>query len=98
MRRVHHRLDLGHPVVEGPNPWHRIRQSDARLVIEDNATERGQLVEERLELGHGPEQLDVADHRPHEDELHRPVAEHLMGDAEIAASRISGLGHGPSVN
>jgi hypothetical protein len=36
-------------------------------------------------VGAGPEQLDAADHRPDEDELDRPVAEHLIRGAEIAA-------------
>jgi hypothetical protein len=38
-----------------------------------------------LELGHCPEQLDVEDHRPDEDKLDRPVAEHLIRQAEVAA-------------
>ncbi len=55
------------------------------LSNKSDPTERGELLEEGLELGHGPEQLDVGDHRPDEDELDRPVAEHLIRQAEIAA-------------
>ena len=62
-----------------------------------DATERGELVEERLEFGHGPEQLDVADERPDEDELDRPVAEHLIRQAEIAARCVRRFRHGMSV-
>jgi hypothetical protein len=51
-------------------------------------TERGELVEEGLALGQGPEQLDVSDHRPDKDELDRPVAEYLIRQAEIATRRV----------
>ena len=50
-----------------------------------DVTKRGELLHECLEFGHGPDQLDVADERPSEDELDRPVAEHLIRQAEIAA-------------
>ena len=50
-----------------------------------NATERGELLNERFELGEGPGQLDVADERPDDDQLDRPVAEHLIRQAQIAA-------------
>jgi hypothetical protein len=56
----------------------------ARLTI-TYATKRGELIEESLEFRQGPEQLGVADHRPDEDNLDRPVAEHLIREAEIAA-------------
>ena len=60
----------------------------------EDATERGELLEEGLEFGHGPEQLDVADERPGEDELDRPVAEHLIRQAEIAAGCVRRFRHG----
>ena len=59
-----------------------------------DATERGKLLHEGLEFGQGPEQLDVADERPREDELDRPVAEHLIRQAEIAARCVRRFRHG----
>ncbi len=81
---VHDGLDLGGPIIQGANLRDRVRQSDPGLVEQDHATEGGELLEERLEFWLSPQQLDVADVRPRDDEFDRPVAEHLMGQAEIA--------------
>ena len=62
-----------------------------------DATERGELLEEGLEFGQGPGQLDVADERPDEDDLDRPVAEHLIRQTEIAALGVRRFRHGMSV-
>ena len=82
---VHDGLDLGHPIIQRANFWHRVRKPDPGLVEQKDATERGELLNERFELGEGPGQLDVADERRDDDELDRPVAEHLIRQAEIAA-------------
>ena len=94
---VHDGLDLGRSIIERANVRDRVRQPDPGLVEHYDATERGELVEERLEFGHGPEQLDVADERPDEDELDGPVAEHLIRQAEIAAGCVRRFRHGMSV-
>ena len=91
---VHDGLDLGHSIFYRANVRDRVRQPDPGLVEQYDATERGELVEEGLEFGHGPEQLDVADERPGEDELDRPVAEHLIRQAEIAAGCVRRFRHG----
>ena len=91
---VHDGLDLGGSLIEQSNFRDRIRQPDPGLVKQKDPTERGELLEEGLEFGHGPEQLDVADHRPDEDELERPVAEHLIRQAEIAARCVRRFRHG----
>ena len=91
---IHDSLDLGRSIIQRANFRHRVRQPDPGLVEQDDATERGELLKERLEFGHGPEQLDVADHRPDEDQLDRPVAEHLIRDAEIAAGSVRRFRHG----
>ena len=52
------------------------------------------LLEEGLEFGQGPEQLDVADERSDEDELDRPVAEHLIRQAKVATRCVRRFRHG----
>jgi len=58
------------------------------LIEEQDATELGERLEEGLEFWHRPGQLDVADERPGVHELYRPVAEHLICQAEIAAGSV----------
>jgi len=82
---VHDGLDLSRSLFKQTNFGDGIRQPDPGLVEHHDATERGELIEKGLELRHGPEQLDVEDHRPDEDELERPVAEHLIRQAQVAA-------------
>ena len=85
---VHDGLDLGRSIIQRANLRDRVRQPDPGLVEQEDATERGELLQEGLEFGHGPGQLDVADERPREDELDGPVAEHLIREAEIAAGSV----------
>ena len=94
---VHDGLDLGRSLFKQTNFRDGVRQPDPSLVEQEDPTERGELIEEGLELGHGPEQLDVGDHRPDEDELDRPVAEHLIRQAQIAAGCVRRFRHGLSV-
>ena len=91
---IHDGLDLGRSIIQRANFRHRVRQPDPGLVEQGDATERGELLEERLEFGQGPGQLDVADERPDEDQLDRPVAEHLIRQAEIAAGCVRRFRHG----
>jgi hypothetical protein len=60
-------------------------------------TKRGELLKECLEFGLGPGQLYVADERPDEDKLDRPVAEHLIRQAQIAARCVRRFRHAISV-
>ena len=94
---VHDGLDLGHAIIHRANVRDRVRQADPGLVEHDDATEHGELVEKRLVFGYGPRQLDVGDERPDKDELDRPVAEHLIRQAEIAALCVRRFRHGMSV-
>jgi hypothetical protein len=58
---VHDGFDLGRSIIERANLRDRIRQPDTGLVEQHDATKRGQLLEESLEFGQGPAQLDAAD-------------------------------------
>ena len=84
-------------VAERANVRDRVRQPDPSLVVHEHATEPGELVDEGFDVGHGPDQLDVADHWPDGDQLDRPVAEHLIRQAEIAAGCVRRFRHGVSV-
>ena len=75
----------------------RSSKPDPGLIEPHDATERGELLEEGLVLGHGPEDLHLADHRRDEDELDRPVADHLIRQAEITAPCVQRFRHGMSV-
>ena len=48
-------------------------------------------------LAEGPGQLDVADERPDDYQLDRPVAEHLIRQAQIAAGCVRRIRHGIEV-
>src|SRR4029077_13815767 len=87
-------LDLGGSIIQRANLRDRVRQPESGFVEHYDATEGGELIEEGLEFGHGPEQLDMADHRPDEDKLDRPVAEHLIRQAQIAARCVRRFRHG----
>jgi hypothetical protein len=82
---VHDGLDLGHSIIERANVRDRVRQPNPGRIKQEHATERGELIEEGLEFGHGPGQLDVTGEPADEDQVDRPVAEHLIRQAEIAA-------------
>ena len=82
---VHDGLDLGRSIIQRANVRDRVRQPDPGFIEHEDATERGELVEEGLEFGGGEDQLDVADERRDADQLDGPVAEHLIRQAEIAA-------------
>ena len=89
--------DLDRPFIQRANVRDRVRQPDPSLVEHENATKRGELIEEGLEFGPGPGQLDVGDYRPDVDELDGPVPEHLIRQAEIAAGCVRRVRHGISV-
>ena len=94
---VHDGLDLGRSIIHRANLRDRVRQPDPGLVEHHDATEGAETLEERLEFGQRPKQLDVADERPDEDELNRPVAEHLIRQAQIAAGCVRRFRHRMSV-
>jgi hypothetical protein len=95
---VHDGFDLGRSIIECANLRDRVRQPEAGLVEQEDPTERGELIEERFELGQGPEQLDVAaDRRRDEDEFDGAVAEHLIRQAQIAALGVRRFHHRMSV-
>ena len=76
----------------------RVRRRGSGLVEHEDARERGELVEEGLEFGLGPGQLDVADERP-DDEFDgsrrrtpdMPGSDHRVAVHQRQAQRVSGV-------
>jgi hypothetical protein len=76
----------------------RVRRRGSGLVEHEDARERGELVEEDLEFGLGPGQLDVADERP-DDEFDgsrrrtpdMPGSDHRVAVHQRQAQRVSGV-------
>ena len=89
-RGVHHGTYVVHALLERRRLRHRIRQSRAPPVEVDHPGERREAVEEprrRLVL---PDQLDVREIPVDQDQIEVALAEHLVGDVEVAALRVPG--------
>ena len=76
-----------------------VGQAGAALVEHDHAAERP---EAREEMRHGrivPVEVDVGDEAGHVDEVERTLPEHLVGDADVAALGVVGVGlHGVALS
>jgi hypothetical protein len=70
---------------------HAVRHSRAAPVEEDQSCERGQSLQESRERDLPPV-LDVRDPAVHEDEVERTLAHDLVGEMNIAAPGVAGLG------
>ena len=79
---VHARLEVGHA------GW-PVGQTGAALVEADQACDRAEPFEEVRVARLLPVLLEVGDEAGEEHEVDRPVAGHLVGDAEVAAARVA---------
>jgi hypothetical protein len=87
--RVHHRAYVLHPLLERGRIGRAVRQPGAALVDEDQPREPGQTPQETRERRLVPAGLEVRHPAQHEDDIDRPAAEHLVGDARIALPRVA---------
>jgi hypothetical protein len=71
---------------------HAVRHSRAAPVEEDQSCERGQSLQESRERRDLPPVLDVRDPAVHEDEVERTLAHDSVGEMDIAAPGVAGLG------
>jgi hypothetical protein len=85
---VHHRPDVVHPGLEVRQVGHAIREPGAPLVEEDQPREGRQPLEEPAARGLLPEDLEVRHPAGDEDEVPRRIAQHLVGDVDVAAPRV----------
>jgi hypothetical protein len=95
---VHHGTHVVHPLLEGWHALHRVRKPGAALVEDDQARERGELLEEARDRRVLPVPLEMTEEARHVHEVDRPLAQHLIGDARVAATGIPRLAHHASEN
>jgi hypothetical protein len=89
--RVHHRADVVHPILEARGTQDSIGEAVAALVQDHDPCERSETFEELGVARKFVEELDVRNDPGHEDQIPRPVADHLVRDAQVAALRVASL-------
>ena len=68
------------------------RSTDAALVEHHHPRELGQAPQEASQRRIGPLEVQMRGPAKREHQIDRPVAHHLIGDVELAALRVLGLG------
>ncbi len=90
--RVHYGPHVIHSSFERRCAAHSVGHAGPALVEDDEARMRCPTASASHHTGHPPAELDMR-HRPrHELKVKRPLACDLIGDRDVAASRISRLG------
>ncbi len=89
---VHHSPQVVHARLECRSSRDAVRHARSALVEQEQPREGRQLLEPAREQGHTPSQLDVRHESRHVDEVEGPVADHLIGDRDVAAPGVPGLG------
>ena len=89
--RVHDRAHVVHAGLEVGDAGHAVGQSGAALVEQDQAGEGSEPAEERRLPLVRPDELDVRDRAGNPDQVEGPVAQHLVGDRDLAALRVARL-------
>src|SRR5262249_44621113 len=73
--------------------WPPGQTSPPALVKDDHARERRQPAQKPGDGPVLPVELDVRNERAEQHKVYRPVMDHLVGDVDVTALRIAGLGH-----
>ena len=91
--RVHHGPHVVHPLLEDRQLVHRhpIGEPGAALVEKDQPQERREPAEKGGLERVLPGQLEMSDPAGNEDEVDRPVADHLVGDVNVTALGVTSL-------
>lgn len=90
--RVENRTDVVHPRLEASQVARAVRKASSALVEQDQARERRQTLVERLPIPVEPWKYEIRE-RGDEDEIHRPIADDLIRDRDIAAPRVMDIRH-----
>jgi hypothetical protein len=90
---VQHRANVVHPLLERGQRLerHGIGEPDPSLVEDDDPAERSEAPEELRHERDFPPAFDVALPGSADDEIHRPIAEYLIGDVHFAATSEPGF-------
>ena len=83
-RCIHHRPGVVHPLVQIGQLAETVGQASASLVKHDNPRPRRQMIEPGCLIRGIPHVFDVRNEARDDDEVLRPVAEHLIGNVDVA--------------
>ena len=94
-RRVQNRLEVSHEGFDRRGVGWRepLRATQAAAVGDDQPAEPGQLVEEAGKGRMLPVEVDVGQVPLKVDEVGRPLAQHLVGEGDVAVPCVSSPGH-----
>jgi len=90
---VEHCSHIIHLHVEGRNATRSVGQPRPALVEENDTRKRDQRLGEAAPVPTLPPQLEVLEEVRREEDVDRPVADHLVGDVRAAAPGVVGLGN-----
>jgi hypothetical protein len=96
VRRFHHRQRITHAGFEVGHPSIAVGKTGAAFVEQNKPRETRQLFAKLGVLQVFPGQIEMRDQPRHNDQVERLIAaglvDHLIGDADIAVSGITGFG------
>ena len=93
--RVHDGAHMVHALLEGRACAGPVGEAGAALVEDDHSAERPEARQEMRHRRMIPVEVDVGDEAGHVDEVERTLPEHLVGNSDLAALRVVGVGlHG----
>ena len=88
---IHHRTNVVHTLFERRHAADPVGRARSTLVEADHPHPIGQLAE--VGAGRVVVKLHRREiHPARKDEIERPLAEHAIGDVDVAASRVPGIG------
>jgi hypothetical protein len=92
---VHDGAHVVHALLERRDAPEPVGEPGAALVEQDEPAEAREPGQEMRQRRIVPGEVDVRDEPRHEDEIERPLAQHLIGDANLAAPGVARVGgHG----
>jgi hypothetical protein len=90
--RIHDRAHVVHARLQRRSAANGVRHAGAALVEPDQTSEGRKLLQEGREGRELPLDLEVRHVPRDEDEVERAVTDDLVGDVDVAAARVAGLG------
>jgi len=91
--RIHHRPDVIASLLQRRQTQHPVRQAGTPLIEKKHPRMLGKTAQQGSPARCLPPQLHVGDNARHDDHVKRALTQHLVGDRDIPAARITGLRH-----